>query len=62
MRLIGSLIKGPKRLHRPPKSGVMKTAVGAIFSRIQATVGIILPVALVLIVGIIILDRFPRFG
>jgi hypothetical protein len=45
-----------------PKSGVMKTAVGAIFSRIQATVGIILPVALVLILSIIILDRFPRFG
>jgi hypothetical protein len=40
----------------------MKTAVGVIFSRIQTTVGIILPVALVLIIGIIILDRFPRFG
>jgi len=62
MRLIGSLVVGLEETAPAPKSGVMKTAVGAIFSRIQATVGIILPVALVLILSIIILDRFPRFG
>jgi hypothetical protein len=62
MRLIGSLVVGLEETARAPKSGLMKTALSAIFSRIQSTVGIILPVALVLITGIIILNRFARFG
>jgi hypothetical protein len=37
-------------------------SASAMLLRTHATFGIILPVALVLIIGILILDRLPRFG